>query len=278
MTKVGDDASGPTCRRAPRLRRRDRCVGTEATLRTPVTFCEIHPPDDFPLLFYREPSAPDLQVPPTSCPGGDRATGRVWTTGTGLSREPSRSAVLAALDAPRQRERSPSTTSTTGRCCGPESARRALGAGGARRSDRRDRQPRRGRRGRRRRARHAAGRRCSSSARGRDREAGPGGVLGATAPASSSRSRRRRSRSCTGSAPATPSAARCATGCSPAGRWSASCASPTRPAPRRVAAAVRRRHAHIGRHRAAGGAGHEADRRAGDDRVPRRSKRSSATA
>jgi 5-dehydro-2-deoxygluconokinase len=25
-------------------------------------FCEIHPPDDFPLLFYREPKAPDMNA------------------------------------------------------------------------------------------------------------------------------------------------------------------------------------------------------------------------
>ena len=27
-----------------------------------MTFCEIFPPDDFPLYFYRKPSAPDLQI------------------------------------------------------------------------------------------------------------------------------------------------------------------------------------------------------------------------
>ena len=29
---------------------------------TPVTFCEVHPPDDFPLYFYRWPTAPDLSL------------------------------------------------------------------------------------------------------------------------------------------------------------------------------------------------------------------------
>ena len=32
-------------------------------LPTPVTFCEIFPPDDFPLYFYRLPTAPDLADP-----------------------------------------------------------------------------------------------------------------------------------------------------------------------------------------------------------------------
>ena len=31
-------------------------------LPTPVTFCEIFPPDDFPLYFYRLPKAPDLEI------------------------------------------------------------------------------------------------------------------------------------------------------------------------------------------------------------------------
>ena len=31
---------------------------------TPVTFCEVFPPDDFPLYFYRHPKAPDLEIHP----------------------------------------------------------------------------------------------------------------------------------------------------------------------------------------------------------------------
>ena len=31
-------------------------------LPTPVTFCEIFPPDDFPIYFYRYPKAPDLEI------------------------------------------------------------------------------------------------------------------------------------------------------------------------------------------------------------------------
>ena len=36
----------------------DRHVVTKAAYNTPVTFCEIFPPDDFPLYFYREPRRP----------------------------------------------------------------------------------------------------------------------------------------------------------------------------------------------------------------------------
>lgn len=101
VTKVGDDAWGAYCRRQlADYGVATDWVGTDATLRTPVTFCEVHPPDDFPLLFYREPTAPDLMVGVEDLPLDEIArAGLVWTTGTGLSREPSRSAVLAALDA-----------------------------------------------------------------------------------------------------------------------------------------------------------------------------------
>ena len=40
----------------------DRWVTPVDRLPTPVTFCEIFPPDDFPLYFYRQPTAPDLQI------------------------------------------------------------------------------------------------------------------------------------------------------------------------------------------------------------------------
>jgi 5-dehydro-2-deoxygluconokinase len=75
-----------------------RYVGVHPALRTPLAFCEIHPPDEFPLLFYREPRAPDLELTVDEL---DRAAiesaGVFWTTGTGLSVEPSRAATLAAL-------------------------------------------------------------------------------------------------------------------------------------------------------------------------------------
>jgi 5-dehydro-2-deoxygluconokinase len=63
ITKVGDDPFGRYIRGALEGFGVDPgFVGTDPDLRTPLAFCEIHPPDDFPLLFYREPSAPDLQL------------------------------------------------------------------------------------------------------------------------------------------------------------------------------------------------------------------------
>jgi 5-dehydro-2-deoxygluconokinase len=76
----------------------DRFVTPVSTLPTPVTFCEIFPPDDFPLYFYRFPKAPDLEIYPEELDlDAITAAGIFWITGTGLSQEPSRSATLKAL-------------------------------------------------------------------------------------------------------------------------------------------------------------------------------------
>ncbi|MFD3697060.1 5-dehydro-2-deoxygluconokinase [Streptomyces sp. NPDC058646] len=67
---------------------------------TPITFCEIFPPDRFPLYFYRLPKAPDLEIAPDEVDlEAVRAARVFWMTGTGLSEDPSRTATLAALDA-----------------------------------------------------------------------------------------------------------------------------------------------------------------------------------
>jgi 5-dehydro-2-deoxygluconokinase len=101
ITKVGDDPFGPYVREALEDFDVDaRWVGTHPTLRTPVVFCEIFPPDDFPLLFYREPTAPDMTLDVDELDLEAIRSARVfWTTGTGLSAEPSRAATLAALAA-----------------------------------------------------------------------------------------------------------------------------------------------------------------------------------
>jgi 5-dehydro-2-deoxygluconokinase len=67
---------------------------------TPVTFCEIFPPDDFPLYFYRWPTAPDLMIEPEELPlHAIRDARMYWATVTGLSQEPSRSAHFRAWEA-----------------------------------------------------------------------------------------------------------------------------------------------------------------------------------
>jgi 5-dehydro-2-deoxygluconokinase len=101
ITKVGDDPFGRYVRRAMEEFGVDtRWVGTDPDLRTPIVFCEIHPPDSFPLLFYREPKAPDMNISAEELDlDAIRGARLFWTTGTGLSDEPSRSATLAALEA-----------------------------------------------------------------------------------------------------------------------------------------------------------------------------------
>jgi 5-dehydro-2-deoxygluconokinase len=78
----------------------DRYVTAVPGLPTPVTFCEIFPPDDFPLYFYREPKAPDLEIRPDELDLQAIGEAKVfWATVTGLSQEPSRTATLQALAA-----------------------------------------------------------------------------------------------------------------------------------------------------------------------------------
>ncbi|WP_308345452.1 5-dehydro-2-deoxygluconokinase [Streptomyces sp. ISL-94] len=78
----------------------DRWVAEVADFPTPITFCEIFPPDRFPLYFYRLPKAPDLEIAAEELDlAAVRAARVFWMTGTGLSEEPSRAATLAALEA-----------------------------------------------------------------------------------------------------------------------------------------------------------------------------------
>lgn len=103
ITKVGDDGFGPYVREALSSFGVDpRFVGTDKKYRTPIVFCEIYPPDRFPLLFYREPTAPDMTITAAELPrDAIRDAALFWTTGTGLSAQPSRDATLAALEAAR---------------------------------------------------------------------------------------------------------------------------------------------------------------------------------
>ncbi|MEU6866927.1 5-dehydro-2-deoxygluconokinase [Streptomyces sp. NPDC046876] len=77
-----------------------RWLGEDPDHPTPLTFCEIFPPDDFPLYFYRLPKAPDLEIRADELDlDAVRGARILWMTGTGLSEEPSRTATLAALEA-----------------------------------------------------------------------------------------------------------------------------------------------------------------------------------
>ncbi|WP_066522964.1 5-dehydro-2-deoxygluconokinase [Curtobacterium ammoniigenes] len=101
ITRTGNDPFGRYIRQTlPGFGVRNDFVETVPDLNTPVAFCEIFPPDDFPLYFYRAPKAPDLMITAESLPVDAIRSARIfWTTVTGLSEEPSRSAHHAAYAA-----------------------------------------------------------------------------------------------------------------------------------------------------------------------------------
>jgi 5-dehydro-2-deoxygluconokinase len=101
ISRTGNDPFGEYCHQALKeFGVDDRWVTPVAAYPTPVTFCEIFPPDDFPLYFYRLPKAPDLEIRPEELDLDAVREARVfWITGTGLCEEPSRSATLTALEA-----------------------------------------------------------------------------------------------------------------------------------------------------------------------------------
>ncbi len=99
LTKVGDDAWAPFVRDALTGFGVDPTyVGTSVGLQTPVVFCELDPPEDPPLMFYRAPLAPDLTLVDDDVPWDvvDDVP-LLWVTGTGVSVEPARSTQLAML-------------------------------------------------------------------------------------------------------------------------------------------------------------------------------------
>ncbi|MGI5283227.1 5-dehydro-2-deoxygluconokinase [Nonomuraea polychroma] len=101
ITGVGADPFGEYVRRAIRdFGVDDRFVATFTEAPTPVTFCEIFPPDHFPIYFYRGEHPPDLRITSGHLDlDAIRATSLFWFSLTGLSKEPSRAAHHAALSA-----------------------------------------------------------------------------------------------------------------------------------------------------------------------------------
>lgn len=101
ITRTGNDPFGKFIHNElVRLGVSDEFVSGVAGLNTPVVFCEIYPPDDFPLYFYREPKAPDLEIKASELDLDAIRDAKIyWSTVTGLSQEPSREAHHVAWDA-----------------------------------------------------------------------------------------------------------------------------------------------------------------------------------
>jgi 5-dehydro-2-deoxygluconokinase len=75
-----------------------RFLSVDERLNTPPTFCEVWPPDRFPITFYRYPTAPDWQIRPEDYNHAEIAAAPfLLATGTGLAQSPSRETTLEAL-------------------------------------------------------------------------------------------------------------------------------------------------------------------------------------
>jgi len=105
ITAVGDDPFGEYVRSAlaERFGVDVRFVGTHPTLRTPLAFAAMNPPEDPQLLFYRAPAAPDMQIELGAIDrDAVREAAILWISGSALSAEPSRGTALALM---RDRQR-----------------------------------------------------------------------------------------------------------------------------------------------------------------------------
>jgi 5-dehydro-2-deoxygluconokinase len=103
VSRVGDDGHGEFVREWLAGEGVDvRFLRTDPYWLTPPTFCEVWPPDNFPITFYRRPTAPDWQLSPADFDVEEVADAPLlFATGTGLAQSPSRETTLSALRAHR---------------------------------------------------------------------------------------------------------------------------------------------------------------------------------
>jgi 5-dehydro-2-deoxygluconokinase len=103
LSRVGDDGHGEFVRDFLAGEGVDvRFLRVDPYWQTPPTFCEVWPPDRFPITFYRRPTAPDWQLSSGDFdPEEVAAAPLLYATGTGLAQSPSRETTLAAFEAHR---------------------------------------------------------------------------------------------------------------------------------------------------------------------------------
>jgi len=101
LSRVGDDGHGEFVRAFLESEGIDtRFLSVDPAWQTPPTFCEIWPPDRFPLTFYRRPTAPDWQIRREDFDDAELASAPIlFATGTGLAQSPSRETTLHLLQA-----------------------------------------------------------------------------------------------------------------------------------------------------------------------------------
>ncbi len=99
INRVGDDPFGEYIRRG--LRKfgvHDAFITTDPELLTPVVFCELLPPEEPSIYFYRKPRGPDMNVSVDDLPvDAITSVPLFWTAGSRFAEEPSRSAAMEAL-------------------------------------------------------------------------------------------------------------------------------------------------------------------------------------
>ncbi len=99
INRVGNDPFGEYIRRG--LRRfgvHDGFITTDPDLLTPVVFCELLPPEEPSIYFYREPRGPDMNVTVDDLPvDAIRSVPLFWASASLFAAEPSRSAAMEAL-------------------------------------------------------------------------------------------------------------------------------------------------------------------------------------
>jgi 5-dehydro-2-deoxygluconokinase len=102
FSAVGDDGHGRHIRGFLEAEHVDcRWLATDAERRTALAFCEIWPPDHFPITYHRTPTCPDWEVTLEDA-GVDQeaaaAVPLVYISGTSLARERSLAAMAALAD------------------------------------------------------------------------------------------------------------------------------------------------------------------------------------
>jgi 5-dehydro-2-deoxygluconokinase len=99
VSRVGDDPHGEFVRDFLEGEGVDaRFLAVDPDWLTPPTFCEVWPPDRFPIFFHRRPTVPDWQLAPGDFDAEEVAAAPLlFATGTGLAQSPSRETTLAAM-------------------------------------------------------------------------------------------------------------------------------------------------------------------------------------